>query len=53
MWISGSGRRVIPEAAKAPIVPRSQHPAPAPSVSVYEERMHGWVVPPADAEHIL
>lgn len=24
---------------------------PAPSVSVYEERMHGWVVPPADAEH--
>ena len=25
---------------------------PAPSVSVYEERMHGWVVPPVDAEHI-
>jgi hypothetical protein len=25
---------------------------PTPSVSVYEERMHGWVVPPADAEHI-
>ncbi|WP_284197433.1 GFA family protein [Chitinimonas prasina] len=25
---------------------------PAPSVSVYEERMHSWVVPPADAEHI-
>jgi hypothetical protein len=25
---------------------------PAPTVSVYEERMHGWVVPPADAEHI-
>ncbi|MCU7370870.1 GFA family protein [Paucibacter sp. O1-1] len=25
---------------------------PAPSVSVYEERMHGWVVPPEDAEHI-
>jgi hypothetical protein len=25
---------------------------PPPSVSVYEERMHGWVVPPADAEHI-
>jgi hypothetical protein len=24
---------------------------PAPTVSVYEERMHGWVVPPADAEH--
>ena len=25
---------------------------PAPQLSVYEERMHGWVVPPADAEHI-
>jgi hypothetical protein len=24
---------------------------PAPTVSVYEERMHGWVVPPADAAH--
>ncbi|WP_198115164.1 GFA family protein [Massilia rhizosphaerae] len=25
---------------------------PPPTVSVYEERMHKWVVPPADAEHI-
>jgi hypothetical protein len=25
---------------------------PAPTVSVYEERMHAWVVPPADAEHM-
>jgi len=24
---------------------------PAPGVSVYEERMHGWVVPPPGAEH--
>ncbi len=24
---------------------------PAPTVSVYETRMHGWVVPPLDAEH--
>lgn len=24
---------------------------PAPAVSVYESRMHGWVVPPPDAEH--
>lgn len=24
---------------------------PAPTVSVYEERMHAWVVPPPDAEH--
>jgi hypothetical protein len=26
---------------------------PTPSVSVYEERMHAWVVPPVDAEHIF
>jgi len=25
---------------------------PAPTVSVYEERMHGWVVPPPGAERI-
>lgn len=25
---------------------------PAPTVSVYEDRMHAWVVPPATAEHI-
>ena len=25
---------------------------PAPLVSVYECRMHAWVVPPSDAEHI-
>lgn len=25
---------------------------PPPTVSVYEERMHAWVVPPAGAEHI-
>lgn len=25
---------------------------PSPTVSVYEERMHRWVVPPGDAEHI-
>jgi hypothetical protein len=24
---------------------------PAPTVSVYESRMHRWVVPPRDAEH--
>lgn len=24
---------------------------PAPTVSVYEGRMHSWVVPPAGAEH--
>jgi hypothetical protein len=24
---------------------------PAPTVSVYESRMHGWIVPPAGAEH--
>lgn len=25
---------------------------PPPTVSVYEERMHAWVVPPPDAQHI-
>jgi hypothetical protein len=25
---------------------------PTPTVSVYEDRMHRWVVPPPDAEHI-
>jgi hypothetical protein len=25
---------------------------PAPTVSVYETRMHGWIVPPPEAEHI-
>ena len=24
---------------------------PPPTVSVYESRMHSWVVPPPDAEH--
>jgi hypothetical protein len=24
---------------------------PTPTVSVYESRMHRWVVPPAEAEH--
>ena len=24
---------------------------PAPTVSVYEERMHAWVIPPSGAEH--
>ena len=26
---------------------------PTPTVSVYEERKHGWVVPPPEAEHIF
>ncbi|KNZ31938.1 MAG: aldehyde-activating protein [Methylibium sp. NZG] len=25
---------------------------PSPQVSVYEDRMHAWVVPPAEAQHI-
>ncbi len=25
---------------------------PAPEISIYESRMHRWVVPPPDAEHI-
>jgi hypothetical protein len=25
---------------------------PSPTISVYESRMHAWVIPPAEAEHI-
>lgn len=25
---------------------------PAPSISIYEERKHAWVVPPSEAEHL-
>lgn len=25
---------------------------PGPSISVYEERMHGWISMPADIEHM-
>lgn len=25
---------------------------PPPGISIFEERMHSWVVPPPDAEHI-
>ena len=25
---------------------------PAPKISVYEDRKHSWVTPPADAEHL-
>lgn len=25
---------------------------PAPTVSIYEERMHGWIQPPRDAAHV-
>jgi len=28
------------------------HCVAAPRISIYEERMHNWVVPPAGAEHI-
>lgn len=24
---------------------------PAPTISVYEQRMHKWIIPPPDAEH--
>ena len=36
-----------------PVGPFTDPSFPAPSVSVYEERMHAWVAPPADAEHIF
>jgi hypothetical protein len=42
----------LPEYLAIPVGAFADPGFPAPSVSVYEERMHGWVVPPADAQHI-
>lgn len=41
----------LPEAVAIPIGAFADPSFPAPTVSVYEERKHAWVVPPADAEH--
>lgn len=40
-----------PEFVAIPIGAFADPQFPAPTVSVYEERMHSWVVPPPDAEH--
>ncbi|WP_140635218.1 GFA family protein [Methylibium rhizosphaerae] len=42
----------LPDHLAIPVGAFADPSFPAPRVSVYEERMHGWVVPPADAEHI-
>jgi hypothetical protein len=47
-WDSDAGGELIAVAVGAFADPDF----PAPSRSVWEERKHGWVVPPADAEHI-
>ncbi|TFW15489.1 GFA family protein [Massilia arenosa] len=41
----------LPEAIAIPIGAFADPTFPPPTVSVYEERMHSWVVPPPDAEH--
>ncbi|KQV79866.1 aldehyde-activating protein [Massilia sp. Root351] len=42
----------MPEYFGMPIGAFAEPDFPAPTISVYEERMHSWVVPPAGAEHI-
>jgi hypothetical protein len=41
----------LPEFIIIPVGAFADPGFPAPTVSVYEERMHGWVVPPPGAEH--
>lgn len=41
----------MPEFLAIPVGAFADPTFPAPTVSVYESRMHGWVVPPPDAEH--
>ncbi|WUR10879.1 GFA family protein [[Empedobacter] haloabium] len=41
----------LPEFVAIPVGAFADPAFPAPTVSVYESRMHGWVVPPAEAEH--
>lgn len=41
----------LPDFVAIPVGAFADPAFPAPTVSVYEERMHGWVVPPPDAEH--
>jgi hypothetical protein len=42
----------LPEFLAIPVGAFADPSFPPPRVSVYEERMHSWVVPPPDAEHI-
>jgi len=41
----------MPEFLAIPVGAFADPGFPAPTVSVYEERMHAWVVPPPGAEH--
>ena len=41
----------MPDFIAVPVGAFAEPGFPAPNVSVYESRKHGWVVPPADAEH--
>lgn len=40
----------MPDHVSIPVGAFSDPSFPAPTVSVYEERMHGWVVPPASIQ---
>jgi hypothetical protein len=42
----------MPEYLAIPVGAFADPGFPAPSVSVYEDRMHSWVIPPPEAEHI-
>lgn len=42
----------LPDQLAIPVGAFAEPGFPAPTVSVYEERMHGWVTPPADAQHL-
>ncbi len=42
----------LPDCIAIPVGAFADPAFPAPTVSVYEERMHRWVIPPGDAEHI-
>jgi hypothetical protein len=43
--------QLLPEFIAIPVGAFADPGFPAPTVSVYEDRMHAWVVPPPDAEH--
>jgi hypothetical protein len=43
--------QALPDFVAIPVGAFADPAFPTPTVSVYEERMHRWVVPPPDAEH--
>lgn len=48
VWYEMDG---LPEHLAVPVGAFADPAFPSPTVSVYEERQHGWVVMPADVEH--